>query len=661
MEKIRRSFKDYIFLVVVVILLAIGVFIGNRFLGLFAIVLAGAALVNQYNIEKKREEEVKEAYIGAAKDMEALAAIAVYDMPVPVFVLNSKKNIIWYNHHLPDILDDEDLEPLNMNIVDLFKLEEVEDENGKKCYMSELKGNYYKFYTVKVKQNDVDRTIVYVLDNSSFMNLIALYDDKKLSMMEIVIDNYDEARAYFDNKNGVLVFTEVDEKIRDFAARNNAYIKRYETDKFIIIMDKKDLENVVEKKFSILDEVREATEDYGFEVTLSIGASYMGDNPVEIHDKVRSCLDVALGRGGDQAVFDDGELRYFGGKNKAVEKRNKVKARVMSEALKQLIHQASNVLIMGHQNPDMDSFGSCMGILEACRINKADAHIVLNKVVPQISSIFEALKNEKPEYMDHFIDSSEAKDLCGPDSLLIVCDTQRKSSTECPELFDMTNNIVVIDHHRRGEDYIKNASLAFLEPYSSSASELVTELLSYMDQKIVIPQISAEALLAGITLDTKNFFYQTGVRTFEAASLLKRQGADSIKVKRFFKDDEKIIRYKTDVIANANYYKNIAIGVFEKDVDESIVVSAQSADDLLNIRGVDASFVLAQNGEKIHISGRSLGKISVQLILEKIGGGGNLTSAGAELDTDIDQAIAVLKNAIDEYLEEEEEDESDID
>lgn len=654
MDRKKHNLTDYIIIVALSILIAVWLFSYNRFLGGLSIILVILASFNQYNIIDKRNRKIKLAYMDVVRDMENLAAIAVYDMPLPVLVLNSKNNIIWYNHHLPDILEDDGIEPLNMNIDDLFKLEPLNDDKGDlDYYISELGGNYYNFHLVRVKENNLDRTIVYILDNSPFMHMIDLYDQKKLSIIEVFVDNYDEAISYFDNKNRVLVFTEVEEKIRDFAGRNNAYIRKYESDKFVMLMDKKDLENVVEKKFPILDEVRESTEAYGVQVTLSIGASYLGDNPMEIHDKARSCLDVALGRGGDQAVFDDGELHYFGGKTKAVEKRNKVKARVISEALKQLINQSSNVLIMGHKNPDMDAFGSCLGMLEACRINKAEAHVILNDIVPQIETIYKVLEEEKPEYMDYYIDSNRAIDLCGPDTLVIVCDTHRKNSTECPELLDTTKNIVVIDHHRRGEDYIKDASLTFMEPYSSSASELVTELLSYMDQKIDIPEISAEALLAGITLDTKNFFYQTGVRTFEAASLLKRQGADSIKVKRFFKDDEKIIRYKTDVIANANYYRDIAIGVFDKDVDESIVVAAQSADDLLNIIGVDASFVLTEKGGKVHISGRSLGKISVQLILEKIGGGGHLTSAGAQLDTSIEDAVDTLKRVIDEYLEEE--------
>ena len=317
---------------------------------------------------------------------------------------------------------------------------------------------------------------------------------------------------------------------------------------------------------------------------------------------------------------------------------------------------------MGHKNPDMDSFGSCMGIVEAARKMGKTCYFVLNEVTPAIRNVYEKVM-EKYKGFDRIITKPEdAENICSKTSLLVVLDTHRVNSTEAPKLLELTDKIVLIDHHRRGKDYIRNTTMTHLEPYASSASELVTELLHYMFEKLYIHPVVAEVLLAGITVDTKNFYFQTGVRTFEAASILKRQGADSIEVKQLFRDEFETVKYKSEVVANSKKYRdNIAIGILDKPIEEAVLVSAQAADALLNVMDIEASFVMAKVDEKIHISGRSLGKISVQLILEKIGGGGHLSAAGAQLQCDMEEAVVTLKKAIDEYLEEDRKNEDNID
>ena len=369
---------------------------------------------------------------------------------------------------------------------------------------------------------------------------------------------------------------------------------------------------------------------------------------------------MALGRGGAQIVFKNGEdLDFYGGKNNKGVERNKVKARVISQALENIIRESSEVFVMGHKNPDMDCFGAALGVMAICKELKKDCYMVLEDVPVTIRNIYDRVRVGEPDYVDMMIPPEKAYDICRDTSLVILVDNSRTLSTEAPYLLDVTSKIVVIDHHRIGKDFVENPMLTYLEPYASSACELVTEIIYYMFEKIDLDKLIAESLLAGIVVDTKNFYYQTGVRTFEMASYLKRFGADSIAVKQLFKDNFNTIKLKSNVLSNAISYRNyICIGVFPEEIEESMLIAAQAADELLGVLDIECSFVLTIVSGQIHISGRSLGKISVQLILEKLGGGGHYTSAGARLDCSMEEAIEKLKKAIDEYLLEEGIDES---
>ena len=428
----------------------------------------------------------------------------------------------------------------------------------------------------------------------------------------------------------------------------------------MILSEYQDYVEIHDDKFSILDKVRDINEGNALPPTLSIGVGIAGAKPSEIYSDSRDAINIALSRGGDQTVVKlEDNYEYFGGKTKAIEKTSKVRSRVISQALKRMMQTSSDIYIMGHNNPDMDSFGSSLGVYEGARTLDKEAYIILNEVTKPIENMYARATEELEELKNHILTEEEALKKISQASLVIVTDNHRKNSTEGPGLLDKTDNIFIIDHHRRGKDYIKKATISYIEPYASSASELVTEILSYLEEDFKARTAVAESLLAGITADTKNFVYQTGVRTFEAASVLKRWGADSVYIKRMFKDDFEIVKYKSEVIADSFIVNDfIAVAHFNREIDGSTLIASQAADDLLNIKGVLASFVLTRANNKIHISGRSLGDISVQLILERIGGGGHLTAAATQLDMSMENAEKMLRKAIIEYIREEEENES---
>lgn len=657
MKKFKTlEIKESMTLYIIMILGCGIVFYYHHILGAILFIISISVILTDVRLKNKIENEFIEELEHLNDRFDDITRGAIFSIPFPLVLTYENGEILWYNTYFKKLVDEEK-ELIQSPLQNL--LPQITPASQTKSYVDvSVDHRHFRFFvnTFPGSRQDEGKIILYYgIDQTDFVELEQLYDEKSYAMVVLYIDNYDEVRETLEDGKRNLVFAEIDRLINEFWSQYSSYIRRYEEDKYVIFLEKQSLQEVILNKFRILDEVREARFGNTIPITLSIGASYLGNTPVEVHNAARTALDVALGRGGDQAVLKIGDdLSYFGGKNKAQEKRNRVKARVIAHALSQLMSQSSHVLIMGHKNPDMDSIGACLGIYEASKLLGVEANIVLNEITPAIENIYDALQQSEEDYSKTFIDSEEALRLCSSSSLVIVLDNHRKNSCECPELLDITDKIVLIDHHRRGQDYIKNTTLTYLEPYASSASEMVTEILFYLTDKLEIPTIVAEALLAGITVDTKNFFYQTGVRTFEAASILKRQGADSIRVKQLFKDDARTMMLKSEVISNMEIYnKNIAIGILDDQIDEAILIAAQAADDLLNILGIEASFVLTRSDGRIHISGRSLGKISVQLIMEKLGGGGHLTSAGTQISADMDEAKCLLKQAIDAYVEEE--------
>lgn len=616
-----------------------------------------------YNITEtnKKNREIDKHIEGLKEDFESAAKHAIFNMPFPLVIIDKLGAITWYNTPFLDMIIEDDI--LNRRIYDLvpkFNMDKLLEKKEDRSIDIKYNNRDYKVHInfVENKKTSIKRDniiMLYFVDNTDHVDLENLYTAEQTIISLIYIDNYDDIKANTPDVNRPLLLAEIDRSINEYFSNYNAVVRKYENDKYMVVMDYDTLEKLQDRKLDILDNIRELDMGNTIPITLSIGISATSHNLLKAYDHSRSAIDIALGRGGDQAVLNkNGIFEYYGGKSKAVEKRNKVRSRVIADALRQLIEQSSNVFIMGHTNPDMDSFGSAIGLLGGIEGINKEGYIVLNDVNPSIRNIYNELKKEEPELLKKVVESERAREIIDENTLMILVDNHKPSFTEDPELLELVNKVVVIDHHRRGAEFVKDPVLTYLESYASSASELVTEILTYMNDDINLSKFEAEALLAGITVDTKNFSFQTGVRTFEAASVLKRAGADTVKVRQLFRDEFDTIIYKAEIIKSAEIvFDKIAIGKLERDADDATLIAAQAANDLLDINGVEASFVLTADDERVHISGRSLGGISVQIILEKLGGGGHLSIAGAQLiGVSLEDAQEKLQKAIDDYLKE---------
>ena len=423
----------------------------------------------------------------------------------------------------------------------------------------------------------------------------------------------------------------------------------------VYLFEQRYLEAVKEDKFSILDQIKEIDNKEKLQFTLSIAVSNEGVTDKEKYKAAQDAMDVVLGRGGDQAVIRENEIyKFFGGRAQEVEKRTKVKARVVAHALENLIKESKKVMIMGHTNPDMDAIGSSMGIYRLARTLDTSAYIVNSEATSSTIGAFKNALDKDPEYEDVIINKEVALENIDEDTLLVVVDTHKVNYVDTPELLEKAKKIVVIDHHRRSADYIEDATLIFQEVYASSAAELVTELLQYAEVKIDLKTIEAESLYAGIMMDTKNFTFKTGVRTFEAAAYLRRCGVDIIRVKKWFQSDLTSFNLIAGIVKEAEIVsEGIAISTYEETTKDASLICAKAADELLTISDITASFVLGNTGDKICISGRSIGDINVQVILEKLGGGGHITLAGAQVEgMTMEETKQELINRIHEYFSE---------
>lgn len=617
---------------------------------------------NWKNSHLQREEWIKiiESY---TEEFDSTTKHVVFNMPFPLTIIEIDGTVSWYNTKFLDLVGENDILNKNIkNIIPGFNVKKILEKDKGTFLKVNFKDKEYRVFFNVVDINKTARDtkqiiMLYWIDNTSFAYLKEKYNDEKLVVCLAYIDNYSEAKNSTDDVNRPIVLAEIDKRINFFANEINGFTRKYENDKYLIIFENKYLKQLEAKRFHILDKIREIDLGNKIPITLSMGVGVYGKDPIESYNYAKAAIDIALGRGGDQVVVKKiDKLEFYGGKTKAVEKRNKVRSRVISYALRQLIDQSDNLFVMGHKQADMDSFGACIGILKAAEFRNKKGYMILEGINPSITNIYDKMKDEQPEYLEQIITPEEAEEMVGVNSLLVVVDNHRPNYTAAPKLLDMIDKVVLIDHHRRGADFIEDPVLLYLEPYASSTCELVTEILYYMTDKMELTNFEADALLAGITVDTKNFTFQTGVRTFEAASILKRAGADTTSVRQLFKDDLNTFIKKAEVIRNTSIiFNKIAIAKLDSASEDSTLIAAQSANELLTISGVEASFVLAKTNGKIHISGRSLGNLSVQIILEKLGGGGHLNSAGVQLKGTMEEVEKLLINAIDEYFKEGEE------
>ena len=556
------------------------------------------------------------------------------NIPFPACLVNENGKIILANKHIGEVFIYEGIEDADFFALTGIKVPELMEEH-KKDYILERNDRKFKV----LGENSDNGCIVFFYDVTKFEELKSKYEGEKTCVAKINIDNYDELVASTPEEARMSVVTEADKAIRKWANRYKGSISRLNQEQYIMYFQNYYSESMLENRFPILDEVHEIETEADFPMSVSIGVGLGGKNIIETEDFATSALDLALGRGGDQAVVKkNSKTEYYGGKMQTVEKSNKGKSRVVAHALKQLIEHSKRVLIMGHKHPDMDCFGSALGIYRLCIMCNKDAHIVISDITTTLEEIYKKAK-ETGTYS--FINNKKAESITDKDTLIVVVDTHRPSYVENSEILNMTDRIAVIDHHRRAEDAIENATLSYIESYASSAAELVSEILQYAAPKKTLIKLEAEALLGGMTIDTNRFAVKTGVRTFEAAAWLRRAGADTTEVKKYFQTDMESFKVRAKCIAAADFYENgIATSVCEGLNEDAQIINSQVADELLNIKGIKASFVAGRTtkGETV-ISARSLGELNVQVIMEKIGGGGHLTTAGAQVEYSPEEAI----------------------
>lgn len=497
--------------------------------------------------------------------------------------------------------------------------------------------------------------ILYFIDETEKVKLKQENEDKKICVGIIMIDNYEEVTQRVDAEQKTQLMAKVESTIYDWVNETNGILVKADRDTYVYVFEQKNLEKIKEEKFAILDSIKNLVRKDKIQLTLSIAISNEGDTERDVYKSASAAMDVILGRGGDQAVIrQNGKYLFFGGKVEEVEKRTKVKARIVAHALEELIKENDKIMIMGHTNPDIDAIGSALGIYRIAKTLEKEAKIVANVETPSIKDLYESIKDQ---YQEVFISSETALAQVDSGTLIIVVDTHKKTYVESPELLTKTNKIVIIDHHRRSADFIDNSILTFQEVYASSAAELVTEIIQYTQNEVELSEVEAEALYAGIMMDTKNFTFKTGVRTFEAAAYLRRCGVDIIKVKKWFQSDLESYNTISEIVRKAEIVRDsIGISIYDVQEKETSLICAKAADELLTIGNITASFVLGlMEDGKVCISGRSIGDVNVQMILEKLGGGGHITLAGAQLENvTIDEAKQELISKINEYFEEKE-------
>ncbi len=585
------------------------------------------------------------------------------EFKVPYGLLDNQGKILWLNNSLGAIVGKDNYRKnISTVIPELSKIQIEPGKNLQECNVA-IGNRIYKVFTEKIDMSDspVDVNIliagassdlyaIYFIDETEITACRKELHDERFVAALIYIDNYDEALESIDEVRRSLLIALVDRKINKYITAGEGIVRKLEKDKYFVVMRYKFLEKLKEERFAILEEVKSVNIGNDMAVTLSIGIGAMNGSFLKNYEMARAAIDLALGRGGDQTVVRDGnKVTYYGGKSNSLEKNTRVRARVKAHALRELLEGTDNVIIMGHKISDVDAVGAAVGIYTAARIFSKKAHIVLNDLTTSLLPIIDLYKNSQEYSPDLFVKSEEALAKVGSNTLLVVVDVNRANYTECPELIGKCRQTVVIDHHRQADDQIENATLSYVEPYASSACEMVAEILQYICDNIRIKSIEADTLYAGIVIDTNNFTNKAGARTFEAAAFLRRNGADIVRVRKLLRGDMNEYKAKAETVRHAEVYKHYALSVCPSSgLQSPTIVGAQAANELLNITGIKASIVFTYYNDTIYLSARSIDEVNVQLIMERLGGGGHMTIAGAQLkDMSLEDAITLVKKTID--------------
>lgn len=595
------------------------------------------------------------------------------DLDLPHALLDDQGKVIWTNKEFENLVHKEKGYKKSITTLfpgmtrdklpgrngDVFTEMDVDFENRDfhvKARKISLKEMAMNSDIIEAEGYDGYLVAIYLFDETALKIALREIDDQSLAVGLIYLDNYDEALESVEEVRRSLLIALIDRKVNKYISALDGIAKKLEKDKYLVIMRKKAVEQLKGDRFDVLEDVKTVNIGNEMAVTLSIGMGLDGLTYAQNYEFARNAIDLALGRGGDQAVVKTPEnVAYYGGKSQQVEKNTRVKARVKAQALREIITGKDRVIIMGHRLADIDSFGSAVGIYRIALTLEKRAHIVIDDVTTSIQP-FVQLFRDNPDYEeDMIINSTTALELAGSNSVLVVVDVDKPSITECPGLLKSCKSIVVLDHHRRGSETIENATLSYVEAYASSACEMVSEILQYIGDNIRIRPDEADCMYSGIMIDTNNFMTKTGVRTFEAAAFLRRNGADVTRVRKLFREDANEYKARADTVSQAEIYKNsYAISICtSEDLQSPTVVGAQAANELLNIKGVKASFVLTDYQNQVYVSARSIDEVNVQIIMERLGGGGHMNIAGCQMeDVSLMEAISIIKNTLDAMTQE---------
>lgn len=627
-------------------------------LGVIGIVIFTSLLMSSFYILSKVEGKLSENINTRLLKVGETRKEIFIRSPLPMVIMNMQGDMWWYNTSFKNMTKHEEILDTNIrSILPEIQIEDFPKDNAIMKSNLDIEDSSYTMYVELVRleeQSNDYNYVVYFIDKTELITLENEIKDRRAIVAIMCIDNYTEVTQNVDEVKRPMLTALIDRKVHRWLEEEDVIVRKFERDKYMLVFSHELLSKIQESKFDILDEMRKTQMGNELPITMSIG---IGENINSLSgsmDEARAALDLALGRGGDQAVIKNKDkYTFYGGKTKEVEKSTRVKARMKAYAFKELIQQSDNLIIMGHQNMDMDCLGAAMGVYRVAAMLGKKAQIVLNEPAMAIQSLYNRII-KSDEYKNLFITTQEAEHQINNEALLVIVDVHRASYVEHPKLLGLAERVVVFDHHRKSADYIDDAVLTYYESYISSTCEMIAEILQYIGEKVKLTNIEADALLAGITVDTKNFIFKTGVRTFEAAAFLRRNGADSTRVRMLFQSDMTSYKARAMALNDAEIYDDgIAITDVEADIENGFIIAAQTADELLNIKGIEASFAIAKLDDVVSISARSHGKMNVQVIMEMIGGGGHQTVAGAQLEgSTIEETKEKLIKFINEYSEE---------
>ena len=611
--------------------------------------------------------------IAFANQYDTLEKRILEELALPYAIMDMNGRLIWSNKVFAELTGKDqfyrknissifpDVTPDKLPSAGKKEISEISTQVGDRIYrlsmqrvsMGEVIANSELFEKV---DKSPDLIAMYMYDDTELTEYIQKNEDNKLVVALAYLDNYEEALESVEDVRRSLLIALIDRKITKYFSNFDGLVKKLEKDKYFLIMRQSSLEALTEQRFHILDEVKTVNIGNEMAITLSIGIGLNAANYLQNYEYSRIAIEMALGRGGDQVVIKNGNnITYYGGKTQQVEKTTRVKARVKAQALKEFMSTKERVVVMGHKITDVDALGAAIGIYRAGRTLGKTVNIVVNDPTTSIRPLMAGYMNNPDYEPSMFVNSAQAKDLVDNNTVVVVVDTNKPSYTECQDLLYMTKTVVVLDHHRRGSEVIENSVLSYVEPYASSACEMVAEILQYFSDDLRIRNMEADCLYAGIMIDTNNFTTRAGVRTFEAAAFLRRSGADVTRVRKLLRDNLESYKARAEAVRTASIYRNyFAIARCPSEgVDSPTVVGAQAANELLNIAGVKASFVLTQYNDEVYISARAIDEINVQVMMEKMGGGGHMNIAGAQVKASPDEVERMLKEIIDQEYQEE--------